>query len=218
MSDKLKGKRVAILATDGVEQVELLEPKKALEEAGAMTEVISPKDGKIKGWNHTEWGQEIPVNVNLKSADQNNYDALLLPGGVMNPDYLRMEPSAVQFVKSFFDSGKPVGAICHGSWLLVEADVIRGRKLTSWPSLRTDIRNAGGEWTDQEVVTDHGLVTSRKPADIPAFNERLSKSSRRVDTRHSRRMRLLAKRKASGNPKLPDAFSLSVPKPLECGP
>jgi protease I len=173
MSDKLKGKRVAILATDGVEQVELLEPKKALEEAGATTEVISPKDGKIKGWNHTEWGQEIPVNVNLKSADQNNYDALLLPGGVMNPDYLRMEPSAVQFVKSFFDSGKPVGAICHGSWLLVEADVIRGRKLTSWPSLRTDIRNAGGEWTDQEVVTDHGLVTSRKPADIPAFNRKI---------------------------------------------
>jgi protease I len=173
MSDKLKGKRVAILATDGVEQVELLEPKKALEEAGAMTEVISPKDGKIKGWNHTEWAQEIPVNVNLKSADHNNYDALLLPGGVMNPDYLRMEPSAVQFVKSFFDSGKPVGAICHGSWLLVEADVIRGRKLTSWPSLRTDIRNAGGEWTDQEVVTDHGLVTSRKPADIPAFNRKI---------------------------------------------
>jgi protease I len=173
MSDKLKGKRVAILATDGVEQVELLEPKKALEEAGAMTEVISPKDGKIKGWNHTEWGQEIPVNVNLKSADHNSYDALLLPGGVMNPDYLRMEPSAVQFVKSFFDSGKPVGAICHGPWLLVEADVIRGRKLTSWPSLRTDIRNAGGEWTDQEVVTDHGLVTSRKPADIPAFNRKI---------------------------------------------
>jgi protease I len=173
MSDKLKGKRVAILATDGVEQVELLEPQKALEEAGAKTDVISPKDGKIKGWNHTEWGQEIPVDVNLKSADQNNYDALVLPGGVMNPDYLRMDPAAVQFVKSFFDSGKPVGSICHGPWLLVEADVIRGRKVTSWPSLRTDIRNAGGEWTDHEVVTDHGLVTSRKPAAIPAFNKKI---------------------------------------------
>jgi protease I len=173
MSDKLKGKRIAILATDGVEQVELLEPQKALAEAGAKTDVISPKEGKIKGWNHTEWGQEIPVDVNLKSADQNNYDALVLPGGVMNPDYLRVDSAAVQFVKSFFDSGKPVGAICHGPWLLVEADVIRGRKLTSWPSLRTDIRNAGGEWTDQEVVTDHGLVTSRKPADIPAFNRKI---------------------------------------------
>jgi protease I len=173
MSDKLKNKRVAILATDGVEQVELIEPKKALEEAGAQTDVISPKDGKIKGWNHTDWGKEIPVDVNLKSADQNNYDALVLPGGVMNPDTLRMEPAAIQFVKSFFDSGKPVASICHGPWLLVEADVVRGRKVTSWPSLRTDIRNAGGEWIDQEVVTDHGLVTSRKPADIPAFNRKM---------------------------------------------
>jgi protease I len=173
MSDKLKNKRVAILATDGVEQVELIEPKKALEEAGAQTDVVSPKDGKIKGWNHTDWGKEIPVDINLKSADHNNYDALLLPGGVMNPDTLRMDPAAVQFVKSFFDSGKPVAAICHGPWLLVEADAVRGRKVTSWPSLRTDIRNAGGEWTDQEVVTDNGLVTSRKPADIPAFNRKM---------------------------------------------
>jgi protease I len=173
MSDKLKNKRIAILATDGVEQVELLEPKKALEEAGAQTDVISPKDGKIKGWNHTDWGKEIAVDVNLKSANQNNYDALLLPGGVMNPDHLRMEPAAVQFVKSFVTSGKPVAAICHGPWLLVEAGAVRGRKLTSWPSLQTDIRNAGGEWTDQEVVSDQGLVTSRKPADIPAFNRKM---------------------------------------------
>jgi protease I len=173
MSDKLKNKRVAILATDGVEQVELIEPKKALEEAGAQTDVISPKDGKIKGWNHTDWGKEIPVDINLKSADQNNYDALMLPGGVMNPDTLRMDPAAVQFVKSFFDAGKPVAAICHGPWLVVEADAVRGRRVTSWPSLRTDIRNAGGEWTDQEVVTDNGLVTSRKPADIPAFNRKM---------------------------------------------
>jgi protease I len=173
MSDTLKNKRIAILATDGVEQVELLEPRKALEEAGAKAEVISPKDGKIKGWNHTEWGQEIPVDLNLKSADPNNYDALLLPGGVMNPDHLRMDPAAVRFVKSFFANDKPVAAICHGPWLLVEADVVRGRTLTSWPSLQTDIRNAGGQWTDQEVVTDQGLVTSRKPADIPAFNKKI---------------------------------------------
>jgi len=173
MSDKLKNKRIAILATDGVEQVELIEPQKALQEAGAQTDVISPKDGKIKGWNHTDWGKDIPVDVNLKSANQNNYDALVLPGGVMNPDHLRMEPAAVEFVKSFFASGKPVAAICHGPWLLVEADVVRGRRLTSWPSLRTDIRNAGGEWTDEEVITDQGLVTSRKPADIPAFNRKM---------------------------------------------
>jgi len=173
MSDTLKNKRVAILATDGVEEVELLEPKKALEDAGARAEVISPKDGKIKGWNRTEWGQQISVDLNLKSADANNYDALLLPGGVMNPDHLRQDPKAVQFVKSFFGAHKPVAAICHGPWMLVEAGVVKGRKLTSWPSLQTDIRNAGGEWTDQQVVTDQGLVTSRKPDDIPAFNKKM---------------------------------------------
>ncbi len=173
MSDALKGKRVAILATEGFEYVELTEPRKALEDAGAKTEVVSPKEGKIKGWNHTDWGDSVKVDVNLKSADANKYDALLLPGGVMNPDHLRQEPAAVQFVKTFFEAHKPVAAICHGPWMLVEAGVVRGRKLTSWPSLQTDIRNAGGEWTDQEVVTDHGLVTSRKPADIPAFNKKL---------------------------------------------
>jgi protease I len=173
MSDSLKNKRVAILATDGVEQVELLEPRKALNEAGAKTEVISPKSGQIKGWNHTEWGQTIPVDLELKSADPNQYDALLLPGGVMNPDYLRQDPAAVQFVKAFFQAHKPVAAICHSPWMLIEADVVRGRKLTSWPSLKTDIRNAGGEWTDQQVVTDQGLVTSRKPDDIPAFNKKM---------------------------------------------
>jgi protease I len=173
MSDSLTNKQVAILATDGVEQVELLEPRKALEEAGAKTTVISPKSGEIKGWNHTEWGQKIPVDLELKSADPNQYDALLLPGGVMNPDHLRQEPAAVRFVKAFFEARKPVAAICHGPWLLVEANVVRGRKLTSWPSLQTDIRNAGGEWTDQQVVTDQGLVTSRKPDDIPAFNKKM---------------------------------------------
>lgn len=173
MSDSLKNKRVAILATDGVEQVELLEPRKALTDAGAKADVISPKSGQIKGWNHTDWGQKIPVDLDLKSADPNQYDALLLPGGVMNPDHLRQDPSAVQFVKSFFEAHKPVAAICHGPWLLVEAGVVRGRKLTSWPSLQTDIRNAGGQWTDEQVVTDQGLVTSRKPDDIPAFNKKI---------------------------------------------
>lgn len=173
MSDSLKNKRIAILATEGFEYLELAEPKKALEEAGAKAEVVSPKTGKIKGWNHTDWSDSVSVDVELKSADPNNYDGLLLPGGVMNPDHLRQDPQAVQFVKSFFEAHKPVAAICHGPWMLVEAGVVNGRKLTSWPSLQTDIRNAGGQWVDQEVVTDQGLVTSRKPADIPAFNKKM---------------------------------------------
>ncbi len=174
MSNNLASKKVAILATDGFEYVELTEPKKALEQAGAKTEVISPKDGQIRGWNHTDWGESVPVDRNLKSAKESDYDALVLPGGVMNPDHLRQDKDAVNFVKSFFEAHKPVAAICHGPWMLVEADVVRGRKLTSWPSLQTDIRNAGGEWTDQEVVTDQGLVTSRKPDDLPAFNRKMT--------------------------------------------
>jgi protease I len=173
MSNQLQNKRIAILATDGFEYVELAEPRKALEQAGAKAEVVSPKEGKIKGWNHTEWGDSVPVDVNLKSADPDNYDALLLPGGVMNPDHLRQDPQAVRFVKSFFEAHKPVAAICHGPWMLVEAGVVKGRHLTSWPSIQTDIRNAGGQWTDEQVVTDHGLVTSRKPDDIPAFNKKM---------------------------------------------
>ncbi|MFL6451286.1 MAG: type 1 glutamine amidotransferase domain-containing protein [Bryobacteraceae bacterium] len=173
MSASLANKRVAILATDGFEYVELTEPKKALDAAGAKTVVISPKDGQIKGWDRTDWGDSVPVDMNLKSARESEFDALLLPGGVMNPDHLRQDKTAVAFVKSFFDAQKPVAAICHGPWMLVEADVVRGRKLTSWPSLQTDIRNAGGEWTDEQVVTDKGLVTSRKPDDIPAFNKKL---------------------------------------------
>ena len=173
MSDKLKNKRVAILATDGFEYTELTKPRKALEEAGAKTEVVSPKAGKIKGWDEKDWGDSVSVDVPLQSANPNDYDALLLPGGVMNPDHLRQEPAAVRFVRAFFEAHKPVAAICHGPWMLVEADVVRGRTLTSWPSLKTDIRNAGGEWTDQEVVTDQGLVTSRKPADLPAFNKKI---------------------------------------------
>jgi len=172
-SNNLSGKRVAILATDGVEQVELTEPRKALDQAGAKTVVVSPKNGKIKGWQHDHWGDEIPVDVSLDQASSDTFDALMLPGGVMNPDHLRMNKKAVQFVKSFFDAGKPVAAICHGPWLLVEADVVRGRTVTSWPSLQTDLRNAGADWVDREVATDEGLVTSRKPDDIPAFSSKM---------------------------------------------
>jgi protease I len=173
MANELSGKRVAILVTDGFEQVELTEPRKALEQAGANTEVVSPTQGRVKGWNHTEWGDEIQVDRPLDVANAGDYDALLLPGGVMNPDSLRMNTRAVQFVKSFFTENKPVAAICHGPWLLVEADVVRNRTVTSWPSLQTDIRNAGGNWVDREVVVDNGMVTSRKPADIPAFNKKM---------------------------------------------
>src|SRR5690349_11699122 len=174
-SNDLNEKRVAILATDGVEQVELTEPRKALDQAGAKTVVVSPKSGKIKGWQHDHWGDEIPVDMTLDSASADTFDALMLPGGVMNPDHLRMDTKAVQFVKSFFQAGKPVAAICHGPWLLVEADVLRGRgrTVTSWPSLQTDLRNAGADWVDREVATDEGLVTSRKPDDIPAFNRKM---------------------------------------------
>jgi protease I len=173
MSKNLDRKRVAILVTDGFEQSELMEPRQALDEAGAQTLVVSPMQGKVKGWNHKDWGHEIPVDVLLDSANPDDFDALLLPGGVMNPDQLRMNPTAVKFVKSFVDAGKPVAAICHGPWTLVEADAVRGRTLTSWPSLQTDIRNAGGTWVDREVVSDRGVVTSRKPDDIPAFNREM---------------------------------------------
>ena len=173
MSTELQNKTVAILATDGFEYVELTKPKQALEAAGAKTQVISPKPEKIRGWDVDKWGDYVSVDVSLDAAKPDDYDALLLPGGVLNPDKLRTEPKAVQFVKSFFQAGKPVGAICHGPWMLVEADVVRGRTVTSWPSLRTDIQNAGGKWVDQEVVTEQGLVTSRKPDDIPAFNRKI---------------------------------------------
>ena len=172
-TNKLTGKRVAILATDGVEQVELTEPRKALDEAGAKTTLVSPKSGKIKGWQHDHWGEELKVDLALESANADTFDALLIPGGVMNPDQLRMNKQAVQFVRSFFDSGKPVAAICHAPWMLVEADVVSGRSVTSWPSLQTDLRNAGADWVNREVVTDQGLVTSRKPDDIPAFNRKM---------------------------------------------
>ena len=173
MPNTLQGKTVAILATDGFEQSELLKPRQALEAAGARTQVVSPTEKKIRGWNHKDWGEEVAVDVSLKSADAAHYDALLLPGGVMNPDQLRMNPDAVRFVKQFFDQGKPVAAICHGPWMLVETGEVRGRTITSWPSLKTDIRNAGGTWVDEEVVVSKGVVTSRNPDDIPAFNREL---------------------------------------------
>lgn len=169
----LAGKKIAILVADGFEQVELSKPREALDHAGAVTQIVSPAGKKVKGWNHTEWGEEMDVDVALKSADPGEFDALQLPGGVMNPDHLRMDPAAVKFVKHFFESGKPVAAICHAPWSLIEADVVRGRRITSWPSLKTDLRNAGAEWVDEEVVRDGNLVTSRKPDDISAFNREM---------------------------------------------
>jgi protease I len=169
----LEGVKIAILATDGFEQVELTEPRKALQDAGADTEVVAPRAGRIRGWKFKEWGDEVGVDATLAEADPKDYDALVLPGGVMNPDRLRMEPQAVAFVKAFFDAHKPVAAICHGPWTLVEAGAARGHRMTSWPSLQTDLRNAGADWVDEEVVVDGNLVTSRKPDDLPAFNREI---------------------------------------------
>ena len=168
---QLKGKKVAILVADGFEQVELTEPQRALDEAGAETVIVSPAQGKVKGWNHTEWGDELPVDLPLDKARAEDFDALLLPGGVMNPDKLRRNPKAQQLVKSFFDAGKPVAAICHGPWTLIDAGVVKGRKLTSYHTIQMDLKNAGAQWDDREVVVDGNLVTSRKPDDLPAFNE-----------------------------------------------
>jgi protease I len=165
----LSGKRVAVVATDMVEQVELTEPWKALEEAGARPELVSIQPGEIQGFNHYDKADTFKVDKTIDESDPNDYDALFLPGGVGNPDTLRMSEKVVRFVRAFFEQGKPVAAICHAPWTLVEADVVRGRRLTSWPSLKTDIRNAGGEWVDEQLVVDRGLVTSRKPDDLPTF-------------------------------------------------
>jgi protease I len=169
----LKGKRVAIIAADMVEQVELVEPRKALDDAGAKTELISLKPGEIRAFNHFEPAGTIKVDRTAEEVDASEYDALMIPGGVGNPDQLRGDENIVSFVRAFFEQGKPVAAICHAPWVLVEAGVVKGRKLTSWPTLQTDIRNAGGNWVDKEVVVDSGLVTSRKPDDIPAFNRKM---------------------------------------------
>jgi protease I len=164
---------VAILVTDGFEQVEMTQPQQALKQAGAETHIVSPKPDRVQGWNHFDKGDFFPVDVSLEQANPSDYDALLLPGGVANPDQLRMNDQAIAFVKSFVEAGKPIAVICHGPWTLIEADVVRGRRLASWPSLKTDVRNAGAEWVNQEVVVDGNLVSSRKPDDIPAFNREM---------------------------------------------
>ncbi len=169
----LNGLKIAILITDGFEQVEMVKPREALNESGAQPSIVSPKNKTVRGWNSTEWGDDFPVDIALENADANDFDALLLPGGVMNPDKLRMEPKAVAFVKSFFDAKKPVAAICHGPWTIVEAGTAHGRRIASWPSLKTDLQNAGAEWVGEEVVRDGNLVSSRKPDDIPAFNREM---------------------------------------------
>ena len=170
----LAGKKVAILATDGFEQDELFSPLKALKEAGAEAKIVSPsKESKIKGWKSTDWGKKVKVDVPLEEARAEEFDALVLPGGVMNPDHLRRDPLVLEFVKSFFTAGKPMGAICHGPWTLIDAGVVRGRRMTSYETIQTDLKNAGAQWVDEQVVVDNGLITSRKPDDLPAFNARL---------------------------------------------
>jgi protease I len=173
MADQLKNRKVAIVVENGFEQVEMTEPRKALEQAGAKTEIVSPVKGKVKGWQHVDWGDEFPVDRQVEGARSEDYDALLLPGGVMNPDKLRINEDVLNFVRGFFEAGKPVAVICHGPWTLINAGVARGRRITSWPSIEMDLRNAGADWVDEEVVVDAGLVSSRKPADIPAFNQKM---------------------------------------------
>jgi len=184
MAQKLTGKTVAVLATDGFEQVELTEPVKALKDEGATVRVIAPKTGSIQGWNHHDKGDSVPVDEALDASDPGRYDALVLPGGVINPDALRLEPKAIDFVRSFVQSGKPIAAICHGPWTLIDAGGVSGRRVTSWPSLKTDLSNAGASWSDEPVVTDRGLVTSRKPDDLPAFVRKMVEEF--AEGRHSR--------------------------------
>lgn len=173
LSTKLRGKRIAILLTEGFEQIEMTSPRDALEKAGAEVEIVSPAGPNVRAWDLSKWGKTFRVDVSLKKANPEEYDGLMLPGGVMNPDKLRLDKKAVDFVRSFVEDGKPVAAICHGPWTLIEANVVRGKRVTSWPSLETDLRNAGAEWVDEQVVTDGGLVTSRKPGDLPAFNRNM---------------------------------------------
>ena len=170
---KLDGKKVAILVTDGFEQVEMTKPREALEEAGAETKIVSPKSGQIQGMNHADKGDKFDVDIPLDEARPEEFDALMIPGGLMNPDELRATPDALEFTKHFFREGKPVAAICHAPWVLIDAGVVRGRKLTSWEHIQTDVKNAGGNWINEEVVVDNGLVTSRKPDDIPVFNKKM---------------------------------------------
>ena len=173
MARKLEGKKVAILVTDGFEQVEMTKPREALDEAGAETKIVSLKSGKIQGMHHADKGDKFDVDLTLDDARPDEFDALMIPGGLMNPDALRSNDDAVEFTRHFFEAGKPVAAICHGPWVLIDAGVVRGRTLTSWPAIKTDVKNAGGKWVNEEVVVDNGLVTSRKPDDIPAFNRKM---------------------------------------------
>ena len=173
MANELQGKKIAFLAADGVEQIELTEPWRAIEQAGGEPELLSIESGEIQGFNHLDKGDTFPVDKEVAQADATDYDGLVLPGGVANPDFLRGDENAVAFVRAFFEQGKPVGVICHGPWTIVEAGLVKGRMITSWPTLQTDIRNAGGNWVDEEVVVDAGIVTSRKPDDIPAFNAKM---------------------------------------------
>lgn len=184
MSGELTGRKVAVLATDGVEQVELTEPVKALKQAGAQVEVVSNKSGEIQGFKHHDKADKIPVDKTLQQTSPDGYDALLLPGGVINPDALRLVPEAIDFVRHFVDGKKPIAAICHGPWTLIDAEGVKGKRMTSWPSLKTDLANAGAKWVDEPVVTDHGLVTSRKPDDIPAFTRKMIEEFR--EGRHAR--------------------------------
>jgi protease I len=173
MANELQGKKVAFIATEGVEQVELTEPWKAVEQAGAQPELISIDDGDVQAWKHFDKGDTFKVDRTIEEAQPDEYDALVLPGGVANPDQLRADENVVSFIRTFAQSGKPIGVICHGPWTLIEAGVVEGRKLTSWPTLQTDLRNAGADWVDEEVVVDQGLVSSRKPDDLPAFNAKI---------------------------------------------
>lgn len=171
---KLEGKKIAFVVCDGFEQVELTGPKERLEALGATCEIVSPKEGKVKGWKHVEWGDELEVDVPLAEADEGDYDAVVLPGGAMNPDKLRVIPEAQRFVRAFAEAGKPVAAICHGPWTLIDAGLVSGKRVTSWPTLKTDLVNAGADWVDEEVVVDDGFITSRKPDDIPAFSDKIA--------------------------------------------
>jgi protease I len=185
MGNDLKGKKIAILVADGFEQVELTGPREALEAAGAEIEIVSPADGEVQGWNHDDKADRFPVGMPLNLARSDDYDALVLPGGVRNPDQLRMSTRAVEFVDGFFATGKPVAAICHAPWLLIETEVLKGKNITSWPSLKSDLMNAGAHWVDRDVVVDNGLITSRKPQDIPAFNKKMIEEF--AEGRHTRR-------------------------------
>jgi len=180
MSKSIKGKKIAILATDGYEQVELTDPKRDLEKAGAKVDILSIKPGQIKGWDRTDWGKSVKVDHLVNDVRPTDYDALVLPGGQINPDKLRTDRNAVAFIKHFVESGKPVAAICHGPWSLIEADVVKGKTVTSWPSIHTDLTNAGANWVDKEVVQDGNLITSRRPEDIPAFNNQIIETLAKV--------------------------------------